>query len=746
MPDASEPLQQRTATASRAVELSVVVPCYNEAGNLPELVARLRAVFDRRGIGGEVVLVNDGSRDATGSVIDALAAQHPEVVAVHHAQNRGIAAAWQSGLERARGEYACFIDADLQYLPEDVWRLWREIQAGHADLVQGYRSSIGRLRDSRFALSKGLNFLLNTLFGMSLRDNKSGFVLGLRGTLLDVLRRRYRYRYFQTFITVSAATRGFSVREVETLFESRLVGRSFMPRFPVKVIAGALLDLAKGFVEFRLWPRWESPLAGFLEANSPGREDPPLTGWRRGLWRAFIATMPVHKWMLTRRGEACYRDLKRSQWLAPAQIRALQEERLRRLVNHVYRHVPFYRQRFDERGLKPADIQGLEDLAKLPFLTKDEVRENLFFDLFSDNHDYRQVQRITTSGSTGEPFVCFVDRSQLEMRWAATLRSMEWTGYRFGDRQARLWHQTIGMSWSQILRERVDAFFNRRIFIPAFEMSERDVARALRRIERHRPALIDGYAECFNYLASHLKDRKTSIRPKGLISSAQVLPEDSRAAIEAAFHTRVFDKYGSREFSGIAYECDAHDGHHLVAESYVVEVLKDGRPARPGETGEIVITDLNNLCMPFLRYRIGDLALAMDPAEPCPCGRGLPRLGRIEGRVQSMIVGAEGRVVPGSLFLHLFKDYDWMLRQFQVLQERPGAVRLKVVKGSRFEGAGFEALLAELRQFLGRSCRIEVEFVDVIPLVRTGKRPTSLSSVVIDYQEVGGNVIPPRGA
>ena len=731
---------------SGPVQLSVVAPCFNEAFNLPELVRRLRAVFERRRIAGEIVLVDDGSQDETGAVIDALAAEHADVVAAHHPANRGITAAWESGIGRARGEHVCFIDADLQYLPEDVWRLWRELQLTHADLVQGYRSSIGRLRDSRYLLSKGLNFVLNTLFGMALRDNKSGFVLARRETMVHVLRRRYRYRYFQTFITVSATAKGYTVREVETLFESRLVGRSFMPRFPVKVVLGALLDLAKGALEFRLRPQWESPLRLFLEANRPAREDAPLTGWRAALLRLFFASMPLHKWMITRRAEVYYRDLKRSQWLSPGKLRELQETRLRRLLDHAYRHVPLYRERMDARGLRPSDIRGLDELAKLPLLTKDDVRENLFFDLFSDNHDYRKVQRIATSGSTGEPFVCFVDQSQLEMRWAATLRSMEWTGYRFGDRQARLWHQTIGMSWSQIVRERLDALLSRRIFIPAFEMSEADVTRALLRIERHRPVLIDGYAECFNYVAGHLKDRKAEIRPKGLISSAQVLPDESRAVIESAFHTKVFDKYGSREFSGIAYECEAHAGHHIVAENYIVEVLKDGRAALPGETGEVVITDLNNLCMPFLRYRIGDLAVAMDPMEPCPCGRGLPRLGRIEGRIQSMIVGAEGRVVPGSLFLHLFKDYDWILRHFQVVQERPGEVRLKVVKGPRFEASAFEELLEELRHYLGRGCCLDVDFVDAIPMVRTGKRPTSLSAVKLDYQEIGKSVVPPPGS
>lgn len=721
-----------------APELSVVAPCYNEAGNLPELAERLLRVFEKRGIAGEVVLVDDGSRDATPSVIDELAARHPGVVvAVHHPKNQGIEAAWRSGLLAARGEYACLIDADLQYLPEDVHRLYREIRLTHADLVQGFRSAVGRERDSRYHLSRGLNWILNTLFGMSLRDNKSGFVIALRETLQDVLHHRYRYRYFQTFIAVSAKAKGYTIREVETLFENRLLGESFMSRLPLLVVLRSFVDLARGLAEFRLFRKQETLLEEFLRTHPPRRKDPELTGWRALWWRAFVATVPLHKWMITRRAELYYRELKASQWLTPAEIRALQEKKLRRLVHHAYHHVPYYRQALDERGLRPSDIVTLADLARLPLLSKGAVRENLYFDLLSDNHDKSRVLKVTTSGSTGEPFVCYADQHQLEIRWAATQRSMEWTGYRFGDRQARLWHQTIGMSKSQVLRERIDAWFNRRIFIPAFEMSEAALARALRRLSRHRPALVDGYAECFNYLAEHLAGKDLpGVRPKGLISSAQVLPEQSRQAIERTFGTRVFDKYGSREFSGIAYECAAHEGHHVVAESYVVEVLRDGRPARPGELGEVVITDLNNLCMPFIRYRIGDLAVAMDESETCPCGRGLPRLGRIEGRVQSMIVGTQGHVVPGSLFPHLFKDYSHVVRQFQVVQERPGAVVLNVVKASRFDERTFAALLEELRRFLGEDLAIDIRFVETIPLVRTGKRQTTLSRLDLDFQEL----------
>jgi phenylacetate-CoA ligase len=722
-----------------AYDLTVVAPCYNEAANLGELVLRLQKVFERNRLAGEIVLVDDGSEDDTGAVIAALARANANVVGVRHDTNRGIEAGWRSGLQRAQGEYVCFIDADLQNLPEDVWRLYREIQHSHADLVQGCRSTIGRLKDSRYLLSRGLNVLLNGLFGVRARDNKSGFVLARRETLADVLAHRLSYRYYQTFIRVAAESKGYTVREVETLFESRLLGQSFMPRLPLRVIAATFGDLAKGFVEFRLLRQRERPLAEFLRGSAADRQDPPLPLWRRALWRVFFLSMPLHAWMITRRAEVHYADLKRTQWLAPREIRELQQRRLRKLIQHAYLHVPYYRERMRAQGLRPEAIATLEDLRRLPLLGKEDVREHLYFDLLADNKNNREILKITTSGSTGEPFVCYADRSQLEMRWAATLRSMEWTGYRFGDRQARLWHQTIGMSWHQVLRERLDAWLSRRIFIPAFELSEADVERALVRLRRHRPTLIDGYAECFAYLAEHARRHGIrEIRPKGIISSAQVLPDDDRRAVEEAFSTRVFDKYGSREFSGIAYECDARAGHHVVAESYIVEILKNGKPAPPGELGEVVVTDLNNHCMPFIRYRIGDLAVAIDPDEPCPCGRGLPRIGRIEGRVQSMIVGAGGFVVPGSLFLHLLKDYNHAIRQFQVLQEQAGVVTLKVVKAPRFDVSVLDEALRILKRYLGHETRIEVEFVEEIPMVRTGKRQVSLSRVKIDFQELPG--------
>lgn len=718
-------------------EISVVAPCLNEEGNIPDLVRRVFAVMEAKHIHGELILVDDGSTDRTVEVVQALKSEHPNLRIERHASNLGIEAAWRTGVLAATGKFVCLIDADLQNPPEQIWRLYQEIMFSKADVVQGYRSSIGRLRDSRYLLSRGLNILLNATFGMSLRDNKSGFVIAHRDVMMDILRHRLRYHYFQSFIAVSAASKGYSIREVETLFESRLAGKSFIAGMPIRLVFRTFMDIAKGFYEFRLSTKRDNILADFLRSHHPVTVEAPPALWRRALLEVYFLLTPLHKWMISRRAKLYYQELKKSQWLSPQDVKKLQEVKLRALVQHAYRHVPYYREQMDNLKITPDDIKSVEDLQKLPLLSKATVRQNLYFNLLSDNHDKKKIIRISTSGSTGEPFTCFADQHQLEIRWASTLRSQEWTGYRFGDKQARLWHQTIGMTRWQIIREKIDAFLCRRLFIPAFEMSDQSIETFIKKLTKHNPTFIDGYAESFNFLATYLKTANLSgLKPKAIMSSAQVLPEQSRKIVEEFFGCKMFDKYGSREFSGIAYECEAHQGHHVVAESYIVEILKDGRPAKPGEMGEVVVTDLNNYCMPLIRYRLGDLAVAMDATEPCACGRGLPLIGQIEGRVQALIVGKSGKYMPGAFFFHLFKDYDYLIKQFMVEQVVPGEVNLRVVKGPRFTDEEFGKVLALLREYLGEGTPIHIEFCDKIPMVRTGKAYGSLSRLNIDFQKL----------
>jgi phenylacetate-CoA ligase len=732
----------------QAMELTVIVPCLNEAGNLPELVRRIGEVFRvgqllevDGGRGAELLLIDDGSTDASAELLAELCGRYPFLRSIRHPRNLGIAAAWKTGASAARGHLICLIDADLQYQPEDILRLRRELLWSNVDVIQGWRSPVGRERGPRYYYSRGLNFLLNAGFGMRLQDNKSGFILCAREVLLDLLDYRGSYAYWQTFILVAAHHKGYTYKEVETLFENRKAGVSFLDKQALKPILRTLSDLGRGLYEYRIRPARSSDLKPVLDKQRPLNRTTARSPVQEAYLGGYLSTFGATHWMMTRDVATHLHDLERSQWLPPEAVRELQEHKLRRLVRHAYQHVPYYRDRMRMLGISPEDIRTLDDLSRLPLVTKDDIRRHIYFDILSDNHDRAEILRVTTSGSTGEPFICYVDRAQLEFRWAATLRSQEWTGYRFGDRTMRLWHQTLGMSKTQVVRERLDAWMSRRRFIPAYEMSEQNLAELCREISGYRPVLIDGYAESFNFLAGYLQQhgQRESFGSQGLrgiMSSAQSLPAESRRIIEEAFGCQVFDKYGSREFSGIAYECEAHLGHHIVAEGYIVEVLKDGRPARPGEVGEIVITDLNNYCLPFIRYRIGDLGEAMDAQDACPCGRGLPRIGNIEGRVQSIILGAEGQYLPGTFFAHLFKDYAHAIRHFQVVQEEAGAIVLKIVKGERYTDEALNQLLGVLQRFLGASMRIEVDFVETIPMVRTGKRLAAVSKLRIDFQNL----------
>jgi phenylacetate-CoA ligase len=725
-------------------ELSVVVPCFNEEFNVDELARRVLGVFEVGGFPGELILVDDGSSDGTRAAIEALAARFPDqVVGQFHAKNAGIAAAWRTGTAAARGRLVAIIDADLQYQPEDLLRMRRELLEHSLDIVQGWRSSVGRKKETRYYLSRGLNAMLNVAFGMRLRDNKSGFVVCAKEVMEDLLTYKGNYHYWQSFIMVAAHAKGYSYKEIEILFENRRQGVSFLEKTAYRAVARSFVDLPKAAWEYRFGQRAHDIGEQFLRRHPVLDRSKPRSPAREVHWKAYMATFESSHWMLTRDVERYYDTLRKTQWLRPAEMRALQDEKLRRLVRHAYRNVPYYRARMQEQKLRPEDIQGQADLHKLPFLTKAEVRKHLYFDILSENHSKRDILKVSTSGSTGEPFIVYADRAQLEFRWAATLRSQEWTGYEFGDRCVRLWHQTLGMDKVQIAKEKLDATFNRRKFIPVFEMSEDRLDAMAREIAAWNPVLMDGYAEALDFLAHYLKSRSDlPVRPKALMSSAQTLPEQSRKLIEEAFGCRVFDKYGAREFSGIAYECEAHTGHHVVAEGFIVEVLRDGQPVKPGELGEIVITDLNNYCLPFVRYRLGDLGVAVDPDFACPCGRGLPLVGNIEGRVQSIIQGTHGQFLPGSFFPHYLKEFDHAIQKFQVVQERRGAITFNVVKGGRFSDDVLAEVLATFRRHLGDDMQIDVRFVDNVEMVRTGKRLASVSHLKVDFQKDAPEQVP----
>jgi phenylacetate-CoA ligase len=680
------------------VELSVIVPCYNEEGNLPELVERTERVFERRQIPGELVLVNDGSRDGTAAQIDRLAARHPCVIGVHHPTNLGIPAGWRSGFERSRGRYVCTIDADLQYQPEAIALLYREMCFSRADLVQGWRSTLEREHDHRYYWSRGLDYLLKLAFAMPEYDVKSGFVLYRREVFEDILREAGRFHYFQHMITVVAKAKGYTIRQVETLFAERHAGASFIGGFPVKMMSRTLVDIGRAFVAYRLRePKDQTLEAALTRGAGAARAVASAGGWLR---------TPA----ITRNAPRYLDELRRTQWLPRAEIEQLQLRRLRRLLAHASDHVGYWRELFQTSSVDVDQIRSVDDLQRIPILSKQVLRENIYFDLVSDASQKRKIAKLTTSGNSGEPLAVFVDRLQRDMRWANAMRHREWAGWRAGEASVRVGHRHATGGGPPPLAERLHRAL--RGGEVAADAIDAGVVRALDDRRQGRPAaLLEADAEVLRILATLRDEQARAPWARAVVSSGQTLDEELRALVRRRLGMRVFDRYGAREFGPVVQECEA-GGLHVNAESFIVEVVRDGRPAAPGEPGEVLVTDLTNHCVPLLRYRVGDAGVATIRA--CDCGRGLPLLERISGRPPGVLLAGAGRRVPASLVADRLAQYEFAIQRWQVVQPAPDRVVVRLVCKSRFGRATERAIRQALAEPLG-AVTLELACVDALP-------------------------------
>jgi phenylacetate-CoA ligase len=243
-----------TPTDDQTIALSVIAPCFNEEANIDLLVRRTLAAFETMDVAAELILVDDGSRDRTWDRITACEQSAACVRGVRHLANRGMEAAWRTGLNAAEGGLVCLIDSDLQNRPEDITALYAAYQQGAGHVIQAVRhpaAGVSRIRH----FSRGLNLMLNWIFGMKARDNKSGFILCRRDVLADVLQHRFSYRYFQCLLGAAIHARGYRLAEVDTIFEPRHGGQSFLSIFPFWVSLRTAGELLKFRLETWLWPR-----------------------------------------------------------------------------------------------------------------------------------------------------------------------------------------------------------------------------------------------------------------------------------------------------------------------------------------------------------------------------------------------------------------------------------------------------------------------------------------------------------
>ncbi len=371
-------------------------------------------------------------------------------------------------------------------------------------------------------------------------------------------------------------------------------------------------------------------------------------------------------------------QLQRSQWWRPEDLRAWQFRQTSLVLEHARKTVPYYRTRLDAAGFAPGKAVTPETWAQLPILTRDEVQSAgtaLHSRTLPPGHG--PVAKISSSGSTGRPIETLATRVRQRFWDAFSLRDHLWhrrdfagtlasirafpTGTAVPPRGAR------GRDWGGAAAQ---VYATGRSAGLSLVSTTAQQAEWLARVN---PDYLLTFPTALRALAEHCRVRGIALpRLRQARTISEVLTPKTRIAVRAAWGVEIADAYSANEVGYMALQCPEHEVLHVQSEGVVLEILReDGQACEAGEVGRVVVTPLHNFAMPLIRYELGDYAEA---GGPCPCGRGLPVIARVLGRVRNMLRLPDGREVwpligePSYSAIPAIRQYQMVQTSFQDLE------------------------------------------------------------------------------
>jgi len=426
---------------------------------------------------------------------------------------------------------------------------------------------------------------------------------------------------------------------------------------------------------------------------------------------------------------AAFRRVQANQQRPYEELKIEQEKQLRSLIAYVYDQVPYYRTLFRELNLQPKDICTVEDLEKLPILTKEIIKANWEAlkpaSLPSQKYDSR-----ATGGTTGTPMQYRVSHHDRCLAAALLYRGWGYGGYELGDRMVFLAGSSLDVGTKPWLIRKGHEITRNLRKLSSFDMADAEMRQYADLLNSFEPRFMRGYASSIYFFARWL-DQNDVAAPtlRAVFTTAERLYPNMRKRIGEVFGCDVYDTYGLNDGGVTAFECAEHSGLHIDTDRSIMEVVdSDHRQIARGH-GEILATSLHNFAMPFIRYSTDDLATVVD--DECGCGRHTRLLEEVVGRSVDMFVTPEGKNVHGWFFLLIFWEHGHGIKEYQLVQTAIDTIIIRIVPDHEFDPNEIETI-RKIISSKSPGWDIQIEIVEAIDRTRAGKFKFIINEMIHD--------------
>ena len=410
-------------------------------------------------------------------------------------------------------------------------------------------------------------------------------------------------------------------------------------------------------------------------------------------------------------------QLHSNQWLPIQELEKIQLKKLRKILSHSYEKVPFYKKYYDQHRVHPNDLKSLKDLNKFPIITKELARDTPLEERKSTDADLSQCVTRKTSGSTGIPVSILDNKYSLSYIDAYLFRRYLEYGYKLWAKICRTDTHPIETPTQTTKRARRELSkqtdrTGRLRSIPLEDGIEKNIEM----IKTERPQILMAYPSYLRVLAKIMQDQQDeSIKPEIIMTHGEVLDEPSRTLFSSTFDSQVYNGYGCIEVAprGIAWECKQKSGLHINSDLVILEVLKDGEPVSPGERGEVVATSLFRFSTPMIRYKIGDICTLSD--EKCACGREMPLIKNIEGRLVDFLQLPDGQQIPPYTIMSNIQNIPGIGR-YQIIQETKNKIIARIEKSKEFDQTTITKLKEVCNRLFSTDIQLEIDTVEQFPI------------------------------